>query len=77
MSDSTKIINDILEVINYSGNREQHAEELTALLNDTIKLKVFEETQRFFEEYLKSIDPTINSEQREALTKYIQNLQKE
>lgn len=77
MNDYKKIISEILEIIKYSEDREKHSEELTKALNDAIQIGVLKEIQRYFEEYFRTIEPTLNSEQKDKLTQYLQNLKKE
>lgn len=77
MNDYRKIISEILEIIEYSEDREKHSEELTKVLSDTVQVKVLKEIQSFFEEYFKTIGPSLKPEQKEKLTQYLQNLQKE
>lgn len=74
---SKQIIGDILTLIDYQGDRGRHAHKLHEVLNKSIQIAYASVIEEFFKDYINSVTPTLNDQQKNKLKEYFESLQKE
>ncbi len=62
----------ILNIVGYEGDREAHAEELAEAYDKMMAAKMMDASREYFEEYFRTVEPTLTEEQKQELTNYFQ-----
>ena len=75
IADYKSLIEQVLIDVDYQGDTEKQAEELTNTLQEKIGLAIFVSVKEFFEDYLKAIMPTLNEDQKNRLSAHLTELQ--
>ncbi len=77
MADFKTIFGEILEIIEYKGNKQTHMEDLQKALEAKVVQATHDTVNDFFIDYIQAVGPTLNDQQRVSLAKYFELMQAE
>jgi hypothetical protein len=75
MADFQSLFGEILDIIDYKGNKEKHVAELEKALQAKVAHAQSEAVNDFFIDYIQAVGPTLQDEQRNKLALFFKQQQ--
>lgn len=75
MADFQSIFGEILEIIDYKGDKQKHVAELEKAMQAKVALAQQEAVNDFFIDYIQAVGPTLQDDQRHKLAAFFERMQ--